>query len=142
LKELEADLDLANENFNMVDGQFAYINEELRLKEDEARQRALQQQRTAVFNMVKNDGHLVKGVVDTLQDRIEKLNKRIAQLGGTPVTYDENGKKGPAEGYEKEFWTMRVFNLVKGVLKEFSGEDLTVEPHKANFLEKVMDRLH
>ena len=41
LKELEADLDIANENFAMVDGQFQFINEELRLKEDEARQRAL-----------------------------------------------------------------------------------------------------
>jgi len=141
-KLAQEELDLANENFNSVDERFQYINEELRLKEDEARQRALNQQRTAVFNMVKNDGNLVEGVVMTLQERINSLNKRITQLGGVPVAWNSEGVKGPAEGYEKEYWAMRVMKKMKVVIfEDFAGADHSIAENKASFVSKVLERI-
>jgi hypothetical protein len=41
--------------FEATNEAFQYVNEELQLRQEEATARALQKQRTLVFNMVKSD---------------------------------------------------------------------------------------
>lgn len=74
------DLHLYEEIFYAADEAFQYVNEELRIKQEEAQAQALQKQRTLVFNMVKSDGKLVDGVVHTLNDRIDGFKKQMKEI--------------------------------------------------------------
>jgi len=64
----------------MVNETFSYVAEELKLKEEEATARAIQKQRTAVVNMVKNDVHVIQGTVDKLFGRVEWIQNTIDTL--------------------------------------------------------------
>jgi hypothetical protein len=57
---------------------FEYVNEELRIKQEEANRKALEKQRTQVFNMVKNDTEFLKDLRDTMFGRIDWINNHIS----------------------------------------------------------------
>jgi predicted nucleic acid-binding Zn-ribbon protein len=62
----EAELAFANTAYEIANETFAYVNEELILRQEEANARALQKERTRVFNMVKSDVKLVSGIVESM----------------------------------------------------------------------------
>lgn len=63
--------------FEATNEAFQYVNEELQLRQEEAQARALQKQRTLVFNMVKSDVKVIQGTLDTLEHRVEVLQNNI-----------------------------------------------------------------
>lgn len=78
--EAQTAFDFATADYDMVNETFSYVAEELKLKEEEATARAIQKQRTAVVNMVKNDVHVIQGTVDKLFGRVEWIQNTIDTL--------------------------------------------------------------
>lgn len=80
LAAAQADFDFESMNYAMVNEAFSYVAEELKLKEDEATARAIQKQRTAVVNMVKNDVKVIQKTIDRYEERIEWTQKNALDV--------------------------------------------------------------
>jgi hypothetical protein len=61
----------------MASEAFTAVNEELRLRDEEAQQKALQKQRTLVVNTVKNDVKWAKATVEQMKGRITFIENKI-----------------------------------------------------------------
>lgn len=71
---------MIEEVYNEVKASFDIVNGELKAKQEEATERALQKQRTQVFNMVKNDGAFINQTADTMKARIDWIKEHVAGL--------------------------------------------------------------
>jgi hypothetical protein len=72
-------------NFEMASEAFAAVNEELRLRDEEAQQKALQKQRTLVFNTVKSDVKWAKTTIEQMKGRITWIENKIESYKPTPA---------------------------------------------------------
>jgi hypothetical protein len=75
-------LEAFNEEYNFAKSVFEGVNEELRLQQEAARNKQLEQQRNQVFNGAKADVELFDSVKKTLDDRIAQLQGVLAELQG------------------------------------------------------------
>jgi hypothetical protein len=64
---------------------FEAVNNDLRLQQEAARQKQLDQQRNQVFNDAKADVELFEGTKTTIMGRITLLEARITELEGAAV---------------------------------------------------------
>lgn len=87
----EAELAFANTAYEIANETFAYVNEELILRQEEANARALQKERTRVFNMVKSDVKLVSGIVEQIDSRVKWISDRMEEIEKAALRPPENG---------------------------------------------------
>jgi uncharacterized small protein (DUF1192 family) len=65
---------------------FDAINEDLKLQQEEARNRQLEQQRNQIFNGANDDVYLFESTMDTIKDRVARLQAEIQRLQGECVS--------------------------------------------------------